>query len=705
MSLAGQSSEKSSTRRNRKTAKRHLPHSGTAWGAQAYALALEQLGFVSVTDVKGRITYVNDEFLRATQYSHDELIGQDHRILNSGHHPAAFFAEMYRTLNAGDPWRAPMKNRAKDDSFYWVDALIVPLRAVNGRIAGYLSVRIDITRAVNLHCELGDRTALLQSVLDNFPGGVCVFDENLQMTVCNDRQREMLELPDQLFAGGAPKLEALFRFNAERGEFGHGDVEEIVAAQMAQAQVKIPQVFERRRPNGTFLEIRTAPLADGGFVSTFLDITERKHHQAMIAQLAHHDSLTGLPNRLLFQDRIEIGLGRVERGESLALLYLDLDRFKSVNDTLGHPVGDELLKAVAGRLKSNTRAMDTVARLGGDEFAIVLTGTKSLANIEAIARRIIAAISAPYEIGKHAITIGASVGIALAPNDGNTADQLLKNADLALYRAKKKGRGTFSFFEQKMHDRMQTKRIIETGLRSALSNGDLHLHYQPIINIADRTMVSCEALIRWSHATRGLISAAEFIPVAEESGLIGQIGEWVLSKACDDAKAWPEHVSVSVNVSPAQFRGQNLEATVLRCLNGLCPSRLVLEITESLLLQNSEATAHTLQRLRSMGIRFALDDFGTGFSSLSYLQSFPFDKIKIDRSFVSAASNKERAATLRRAIAQLGHNLGMTTVAEGVETAEQLAQVQMEGCVEAQGFLFSKAVAPHELRSFFHDGF
>ena len=704
MSLAGLNSEKTS-KHQRKPAKRHLPHSQTAWGAQAYALALEQLGFVSVTDVKGRITYVNDEFLRITKYRHEDLIGQDHRILNSGFHPPEFFAQMYKTITAGNLWRAPMKNRAKDGSLYWVDALIVPLRAAHGRIAGYLSVRIDITSAVNLHCELADRTKLLQSVLDNFPGGVCVFDEHLSMTVCNDRQKEMLELPDELFARGAPKLETLLRFNAERGEFGRGDIEQLVAVQMQQAQLKTPQVFERRRPNGTFLEIRTSPLADGGFVSTFLDITERKNHQATIAQLAHHDSLTGLPNRLLFLDRLEIGLGRVQRGESLALLYLDLDRFKSVNDTLGHPAGDELLKAVAERLLHNTRSMDTVARLGGDEFAIVLSGTKSLANVESIARRIIAAVSAPYEIGKHAITIGASIGIALAPGDGNTPDQLLKNADLALYRAKKKGRGTLSFFEQKMHDRMQMKRIIETGLRSALANDDLHVHYQPIINIAGRSMVSCEALIRWSHPTRGLISAAEFIPVAEESGLIGQIGEWVLSKACNDAKAWPDHVSVSVNVSPAQFRGQNLEATVIRCLNGLCPSRLVLEVTESLLLQNSEATARTLQRLRAMGVRFALDDFGTGFSSLSYLQSFPFDKIKIDRSFVSATSNKERSATLRRAIAQLGHNLGMTTVAEGVETAEQFAQVKREGCIEAQGFLFSKAVACHELTPFFSTGF
>ena len=430
-------------------------------------------------------------------------------------------------------------------------------------------------------------------------------------------------------------------------------------------------------------------------------MTERKRDQAIIAKLAHHDPLTGLPNRLLFQDRIEVGLGRVERGDTMALLYLDLDRFKPVNDTLGHPAGDALLKAVAGRLKASTRAMDTVARLGGDEFAILLIGPKSTKDVEAIARRIIETISAPYEIGKHAITIGTSIGIAMAPADGTNPDKLLKNADLALYRSKTEGRGSFSFFEKKMHDKMLTARIIEAGLKEALAKDGFQLHYQPIINIADRKTVSCEALIRWSHPKRGLIPAADFIPVAEECGLIGQIGNWVMRQACQEARNWPDDVSISVNVSPAQFRGQDLEATVMQALNGLPPSRLILEITESLLMQNNEETLQTLERLRATGVRFALDDFGTGFSSLSYLQSFPFDKIKIDRSFVSATSNWERSATLRHAIAQLGHNLGMITVAEGVETEEQLTHVQNEGCVEAQGYLISRPVPGEAIVNFF----
>ena len=345
--------------------------------------------------------------------------------------------------------------------------------------------------------------------------------------------------------------------------------------------------------------------------------------------------------------------------------------------------------------------MDTVARLGGDEFAILIMGPKSAADVESIARRVINTVSQPYEIGKHSISIGTSIGIAMAPGDGRCPDKLLKNADLALYRSKTEGRGSHMFFEPKMHEKMQTVRIIESGLRDAIKNNGFELHYQPIINIADRRVVSCEALIRWSHPKRGLVSAAEFIPVAEDCGLIGQIGAWVLQEGCREARKWPADVSVSVNVSPAQFRGQDLESTVLRALGELPPSRLILEITESLLMQNSEVTLRTLERLRAIGVRFALDDFGTGFSSLSYLQSFPFDKIKIDRSFVSATSNWERSSTLRHAIAQLGHSLGMITVAEGVETEDQLTHVQREGCVEAQGYLISKAVSGRDISNFF----
>jgi diguanylate cyclase (GGDEF)-like protein/PAS domain S-box-containing protein len=429
-----------------------LPYWDTDWGAKAYANALDELVSMSVTDLKGRIIYANENFLKATQYSREEIVGQDHSILNSGHHLPEFFASMYRSLRAGKPWRAPIKNRAKDGTYYWVDALIAPLKNGEGRKIGYVSVRFDITSAVNLHVELGHRTQLLQSVLANFPGGISVYDSGERMILCNERQKAMLDLPAELFAKGPPTLEQILRSNAERGEYGDGDVADLVASKLNEARPAVARVYERHRPNGTCLEVRTAPMSGGGFIATYLDITERKRDQAIIAKLAHHDALTGLPNRLLFQDRIEVGLGRVERGETMALLYLDLDRFKSVNDTLGHPVGDALLKAVAGRLKAATRTMDTVARLGGDEFAILLMGTKSLDDVASIARRIIATVSQPYEIGKHAITIGTSIGIAMAPNDGRDPDKLLKNADLALYRSKSEGRGSYSFFEQKMHD-------------------------------------------------------------------------------------------------------------------------------------------------------------------------------------------------------------------------------------------------------------
>jgi diguanylate cyclase (GGDEF)-like protein/PAS domain S-box-containing protein len=701
MSQVKRSAPKRGIKNNRPGAASTLPYLDTTWGVAAYAAAIDQLGIVSVTDTKGKIIHANDAFLHISKYPKSELIGQDHRILNSGHHSVSFFKEMYRTIASGKPWRAPIKNKAKDGSHYWVDALIVPLRGEKDRIIGYLSVRIDITREVGLHIELEDRTRLLQGVVENFPGGISVFDKSLQLIVCNEKQKILLDYPEALFADGPPSLEQIYRFNAQRGEYGDGDIEELVASKLVQARKSEPHSFERRRPNGTYLEVRGAPLSGGGFVSTYLDISDRKRDQETIGRLAHHDALTGLPNRLLLRDRMEIGLARVKRGDTMALFCLDLDRFKSVNDTLGHPVGDALLQAVSKRLQGLVRATDTVARLGGDEFAIIQVAPKSSSDVELVARRIIEEISAPFKIGKHTISIGTSIGIALAPADGTEPEELMKNADLALYRTKANGRGTFSFFEKSMHDRVHARHAITCGLRHALATNGFDLHYQPIINVNSRKVTGCEALIRWPHPERGMIPASEFIPIAEESGLIGQIGDWVLRTACNEARSWPSDVSISVNISAAQMRGQDLVHTVMDSLNGLEPSRLILEITESMLMQDSDAAVNILQRLRKAGVRFALDDFGTGFSSLSYLQRFPFDKLKIDRSFVSATTDLARSSTLRRAIIQLGHNLGMDTVGEGVETEEQLKSLQNEGCIEAQGYLFSKAVPSKELSKFF----
>jgi len=678
-----------------------LPYLDTSWGAQAFASALDQLGIVSVTDAEGKIIHVNDAFVRISKYTRNELIGQSHSILSSGQHPSEFWAGAYNELSKGSSWRSPVKNRAKDGSFYWVDALIVPLKGKGRRAKGYLSIQIDITRAVTLHIELQERTALLQAVVESFPGGLTAFDRDLRLILCNEKQKQLLEYPEELFSGTRPTIEDLYRFNANRGEYGPGDPEEQVRTRMELVMRGVPQIYERRRPNGTYLEVRGTPLVGGGFVTAHLDITDRKRDQETIGRLAHQDILTGLANRALFQDRIRQGLAGVRKGETLALHCLDLDRFKAVNDTLGHPVGDELLKAVAQRLKAILRDTDTVARLGGDEFAVIQVAPKSIEEVELIARRIIAALSEPFTLGENTVSIGTSIGIALAPNDGVDAEQLMMNADMALYRTKSVGRGAYGFYEHSMHDRLQTRHHIVLGLRSAIANSKFELHYQPIVNVKTRKIVGCEALIRWSHPQRGLIPASEFIPIAEESGLIGQIGDWVLKTACEEASQWPDDIWVAVNISPAQFRGQDLVDKVANAAKGLPLSRLILEITETLLMKDREVATVMLDRLRKMGVRFSIDDFGTGFSSLSYLQSFPFDKIKIDRSFVSATANIKRSATLRRSIIQLGYNLGMTSVAEGVETEQQLDLLRAEGCVEAQGFLFSRAVPAAKIRTMF----
>ncbi len=677
------------------------PRFSAGANAKALASALDQLGIVSITDDKGNIVHANDAFLQICQFRRKEVIGKSHAILNSGYHPSEFWAAAYQALSKGQTWRAPVKNRAKDGTLYWVDALILPLKGRRKQITGYLSFQIDITAAVNLHIALQERNALLQAIVDSFPGGLTVFDRDLRIKLINEKQRQLLEYPDELFEGGLPTLEELYRFNANRGEYGPGDPEEQVRARIELARKGETHIFERRRPNGTYLEIRGTPLQGGGFVTAHLDITDRKRDQETIGRLENHDALTGLPNRALFQERIRHGLLQVKNGMSLALHCLGIDRFKSINETLGPQVGDALLIAVGERLRSEIRDTDTVARIGGDEFAVIQMAPQSIEEIEAFAKRILFALSEPFELDKDTVSIGTSIGIAVGPSDGNDAEQLLMNADMALYRTKSVGRGTFGFFEQSMHERLQKRHQIIMGLHEAIANSKFELHYQPIVNVNTRRIVGCEALIRWSHPVRGLIPASEFIPIAEECGLIGQIGEWVLKRACAEASLWPDDIWVAVNVSPAQFRDQDLVEKITNAAKTLPLSRLILEITETLLMKDQDAVFQTLEQLRRMGIRFSIDDFGTGFSSLSYLQSFPFDKIKIDRSFVSAVSNVKRSSTLRRSIIQLGYNLGMTSVAEGVETEQQLDRLRAEGCVEAQGFLFSRAVPAAKLRTLF----
>ncbi|MEY9362103.1 diguanylate cyclase (GGDEF)-like protein [Bradyrhizobium yuanmingense] len=536
--------------------------------------------------------------------------------------------------------------------------------------------------------ELGRQQIVLDSALENMSQGLCMFDAEGKIILFNERYAAMLRRTDVPLAGRL--LVDVLREEQAKGQW-QGDADEFFARLVADAREgrTTTDVVNRF---GRSIRVVNQPMQGGGWVATFEDITEWLEAQAKISHMARHDALTSLPNRVLFHEQLEQGLRQTKSGDQLAVLCLDLDHFKDINDSLGHPIGDALLKEVGRRLEATVGEQDTVARLGGDEFAVVQIGRSEEIAARSLAGRLVEVISAPYQIDDHQIVIGVSIGISLSPQDGSHPDELLKNADLALYRAKADGRGTYRFFETGMDARAQARRLLEMDLRAALQRDEFEVYYQPIREVASGRVVAFEALLRWNHPQRGLIAPISFIPLAEETGLIVQLGEFVLRSACADAATWPDDVDVAVNLSPVQFKSPNLIAAVTEALaiSGLGARRLELEITESVLLQNSEATLTTLHELRAMGVRISLDDFGTGYSSLSYLRSFPFDKIKIDRSFVSELATREDSMAIIRAVTGLGRSLGIVTTAEGVENDAQLELLRREGCTQAQGYLFSK---------------
>lgn len=644
------------------------------------------------------------------------------------------YAEMYRLtreqVTPGTPMRKLLEYRVASGCHYasgpetFVDDLVEEFNKTSsgiheladGRIinvrrrktanGGYVVTHEDITEREQLNALLeqnnsllSERTSRLQTIIDNFPGGISFLDGDLRVVFCNEKARRLLDIPDGLFAGGAPCVEDIIRFSARRGEYGPGDVESQVADRMALARERRALVLERERPDGTVLDIRGVPLDGGGFVTTFMDITERRRSEAKIAHMALHDGLTGLANRTLLNDKLEQALTRVKRGEMVAVHLLDLDHFKNVNDTLGHPAGDKLLKDAADRLRELVRETDTIARMGGDEFAILQVAISQPSDATALAHRVIESVSQPYELDGRQVVIGTSIGIAIGPTDGLASDQLMRNADLALYRAKDDGRGTYRFFEPAMDAQMQERRVMEDDLRKALAAGEFEVLYQPVVNIETNKISGLEALLRWHHPVKGMVAPGAFIALAEEIGLIVPLGEWVLRQACATAAGWPAHIRVSVNLSPVQFKNSGLVQVVVSALaaSGLSADRLELEITESALLDDSYATLAMLYRLRELGVRIAMDDFGTGYSSLAYLQSFPFDRIKIDRSFIEDIADGVGSLNIVRAMAALAKGLGMETTAEGVETSEQLDTVKSEGCTEMQGFLFSRPIPASEL--------
>jgi diguanylate cyclase (GGDEF)-like protein len=555
---------------------------------------------------------------------------------------------------------------------------------------GFLLTR-EAQRRADAEDKVKQKSAALEITLENMDQGLIMFDADVRAQVFNRRALELLDLPPALLLS-RPRFEDIRRYEFDRGEFGKIDqpFDEWVQTQKFARSF---HSYERERPDGRVLEVRTAPIPDGGAVRTYTDITERKRVEKQISHMARHDALTGLPNRVLLRERIEEALARVcQNGDTLAVLCLDLDQFKAVNDTLGHPIGDELLNAVSERIKAYLGEKDTVARVGGDEFAILQVGAEQPYAAKALARCLVEEMPEPFFLQGNKVNIGVSVGIALAPCNGLEADWLLKCADLALYRAKAEGRGTFRFFEAAMDTEAQARRTLEIDMREALANGQFQLYYQPLMNVADNEVTGFEALLRWHHPSRGLVMPAEFIPVAEETGLIVPMGEWIMRQACSEAARFPGETRVAVNVSAMQLRSPNLVQFVVSALatSGLSPRRLEIEITETVLMQSNEAVLQTLHQLRGLGIRIALDDFGTGYSSLSYLSSFPFDKLKIDRSFVKELGRNADCAAIVRGIISLGASLGMVITAEGVETPEQLEFIRAAGCSEAQGYLLSE---------------
>ena len=594
-----------------------------------------------------------------------------------------------RFIREGEGWRGTTRMR----NGRIISTLHEPLRS-----GGWISLQEDVTAERNREeeelarlREAEAQTMRFNAAIDNMHQGLAMFDTTEKLVVCNESFARLYHLPPQMTRPGTPFVD-IFRHRFHLGLTNRDeDFETAYARIVDMIDNQVGSNGPMTMKTGQVMLVSHQPLADGGWLSTHEDITEQHRNAEIIRYMARHDSLTGLSNRVTFLDAMAEAEKRIEIGEILAVMCIDLDRFKEINDSLGHAVGDAVLTSMSGRLLSVLEGRGITARLGGDEFAALVGPLDSEDEALAIAEALMETMKEPFVVGNSRITCYASIGIALAPEHGHDAQVLMRCADLALYRAKSETPGQYRLFESRMDVAQRRRQSIETGLRDAVADGSVSLMFQPLVALESGRVACCEALMRWQSPELGLVSPVEFISVAEETGLINELGVWALETACAEATNWPCHVRVSVNVSPVQFRGDTLVEEVRHALmaSGLEPSRLELEITESLFLADDAHNLEVLHRLRELGVRFALDDFGTGYSSLAYMLRFPFDKVKIDRAIVSTIAEKPETVAMVTAIVELCRGFDMLTVAEGIETEEQLAEVKAHGCDEVQGYVFS----------------
>jgi diguanylate cyclase (GGDEF)-like protein/PAS domain S-box-containing protein len=672
-------------------------------------LALDASTIIAITDHQGTIMSINDKFCELSKYNEEELIGQNHRILNSGYHSKDFFRDMWKTIGSGQIWKGEIQNKAKDGSLYWVDTTIVPFLNDKGKPYQYVSIRTDITQRVKMERdlqeamkkelistqrELQENQQYYQSLFEHSQDAVITYDMNRTIINMNPRAEELFGYTSSILHDNSTEALIVKEYQEIRNKC------------FEKALQGNPQNFEiemlNKKGSKLFLNIIFLPIIVDkqikGIYSIGKDITEQKMIQETNAYLAHHDELTKLPNRRWMEQKLDESLNHAKnQKQKLAVLFFDLDGFKNINDTLGHSIGDRLLVLLSSRLLGSiNREKQFVARMGGDEFMILCPVIDNPEEAIETAKGLLENLTTPFHIDDFELLVSASIGISIYPKDGANVDDLMKNADIAMYRSKEQGRNMYQVYSPSMKVRSYQSFYLERDLRKAIINNEFIAHFQPRVNSATGKIVSAEALIRWNHPKLGLVSPGEFIPLAEETGLIIPIGKWMKNRVCEQLVAWQEAgiplVPISVNISSQRFLQKNFSNDVLKLLDQyqIEGKWLEFEITENSLMRNEEYIIQTLNELKDLGIKIYIDDFGTGYSSFNYLKSFKLNGIKIDRSFIRNISGESENAPITTAMIKMAQHLKLEVVAEGVETVEELLFLQEQNCHQIQGFLFGK---------------